>query len=175
MTLRTSFASTAAAILAGSALCLAVPGTANADDTCQLGVSNVGPRSCVMNELRTAPVPTLGNGVCFGLVNVGGTAFDGPLNSPSVAPGATHSISLRISQGLLGNMAPALLTCDVNVIVDWRNLDNGATGSMTHFVPARHNSTYPFQVVAPTGPGRFQVTVRTDRPSLPASTEIVVP
>ncbi len=178
VTFAKSFASAAATVLAGAALCLAAPGTAQADDTCQLGWSNVGPRSCVMNQLRTAPVATLGNGVCVGILNVAGTAFDGPLNSPSVAPGATHSIALTLSQGFspLGNWAPTLLACDVNVVVDWKNLDNGATGSVTRFIPADKTSTYPVQdVIANTGPGRVQVTVRTDKPNLPQTTEVFVP
>ncbi|MFD3596077.1 hypothetical protein ACFWU5_25410 [Nocardia sp. NPDC058640] len=177
MTSTKSFAA-AAAVLVGAALCLAGPGTAQADDSCQLGWSNVGPRSCVMNELRTAPVATMGNGICVGILNAAGTAFDGPLNSPSVAPGATHSIALRISQGFspLGNWAPTVLACDVHVVVDWRNLDSGAAGSVTRFVPAGATSTYPVQdLIVGTGPGRVQLTVRTDKPNIPQSTEVFVP
>ncbi|WP_336084816.1 hypothetical protein [Nocardia sp. SSK8] len=178
MTFTKGFASAAATVLTGAALCLAAPGTAHAEDPCQLGWSNVGPRSCAMNEVRTAPVATLGNGVCVGLLNVQGTAFDGPLISPSVAPGATHSIALIVSQGFspLGNWAPTLLACDVNLIVDWTNLDNGATGSLTRFIPAGNTSTYPIQdVVVHTGPGRVSLTVRTDKPNLPQTAEVFVP
>ncbi|WP_446223885.1 hypothetical protein ACTWPB_01005 [Nocardia sp. IBHARD005] len=177
MTSRKSFASAAATVLAGAALCLAAPGTAKAADPCQLGWSNVGPRSCVMNELRTAPVATLGHGVCIGILNVAGTAFDGPLMAPSVAPGATNSIALRVSQGFspLGNWAPTLLACDVNVIVDWKNLDSGAAGSVTRFIPAGSTSTYPVQdLMVGTGPGRVQLTIRTDKANIPQSTEVFV-
>ncbi|MFC4376688.1 hypothetical protein ACFO5K_21560 [Nocardia halotolerans] len=131
-----------------------------------------------MTEMRTGPVMTLGNGACVGLLNVAGTAFDGPLAEYTPAPGALHAISLRISQGFspLGNWAPTLLACDVNIIVDWKNLDSGATGSVTRFIPANKTSTYPVQdVVAYTGPGRVEITVRTDKPHLPQSTEVFVP
>jgi hypothetical protein len=178
VTFAKSFASAAATVLAGTALCLAAPGTAQAADPCQLGWSNVGPRSCVMNELRTAPVATLGNGVCIGILNVAGTAFDGPLAEYTPAPGAAHAISLRISQGFspLGNWAPTVLACDVTAVIDWHNLDSGATGSVTRFIPADKTSTYPVQdVVAYTGPGRVQLTVRTDKPNIAQSTEVFVP
>ncbi|MFC6011831.1 hypothetical protein [Nocardia lasii] len=178
MTFAKSFASAAATVLAGAALCFVAPGTAQAADPCQLGWSNVGPRTCEMNQLRTAPVLTLGDGICVGVLNVEGTAFDGPLAEYTPAPGATHAISLRVSQGFspLGNWAPTLLACDVNLILDWHNLDTGATGSVTRFIPANNTSTYPVQdVVAYTGPGRVQLTARTDKPNLPQTTEVFVP
>ncbi|WP_278260735.1 hypothetical protein [Nocardia sp. AG03] len=178
MTFTKGFASAAATVLTGAALCLAAPGTAHAEDPCQLGWSNVGPRSCVMNEVRTAPVLSVGNGICASILNVAGTAFDGPLTSPSVAPGATHSIALIVSQGFspLGNWAPTLLACDVNLVIDWKNLDNGATGSLTRFIPAGNTSTYPIQdVVVNTGPGRVSIAARTDKPNLPQTAEVFVP
>ncbi|MVU76862.1 hypothetical protein GPX89_06340 [Nocardia sp. ET3-3] len=118
----------------------------------------------------------MGNGVCVGMLSTGGTAFDGPLYQYSEAPGATHSVVLRITQGFspVGEWGPQLLACDVTAVVDWRNLDTGQTGTVTQFIPAGQRST-PAIVLAETGPGRVSLTVRTDRPSLPASTEVVVP
>lgn len=177
VTFRKSFASAAATVLAGAALCLAAPGTAHAADPCRLGWSNVGPRTCAMTEVRTAPVAFLGDGVCVGMLNVAGTAFDGPLAEYTEAPGAAHAVVLRIGQGFspLGTWAPTVLACDVHLVVDWHNLDHGNTGSVTHFVPAARTSSSPAIVLADTGPGRVQLTVRTDRPNLPQSTEIFVP
>ncbi|WP_153803730.1 hypothetical protein [Nocardia sp. SYP-A9097] len=47
-------------------------------------------------------------------------------------------------------------------------------GSLTRFIPAGQRST-PAIVLADTGSGRVQLTLRTDRPNIPASTEIIVP
>lgn len=142
-----------------------------------LGWSNVGPRTCAMNDVRMAPVLSLGNGICAGISNVSGTAFDGPLWEYSSAPGARHSVELRIAQGYspLGDWAPTLLACDMNVVVDWHNLDTGQRGSESRFVPATHTSTRPITMVVGTGQGRVQLTVRTDHPNIPATTEVFVP
>lgn len=77
---------------------VAAPGVAGAADPCQLGWSNVGPRSCAMTDVGMAPVLTLGNGICAGVMIASGTAFDGPLYHYSTFPGATHAVDLRISQ-----------------------------------------------------------------------------
>ncbi|MBC7305191.1 MAG: hypothetical protein H5T78_30125 [Nocardia sp.] len=130
-----------------------------------------------MTEVRTAPVAFLGDGVCVGILNVAGTAFDGPLAEYTEAPGAAHAVVLRVSQGFspLGNWAPTVLACDVHLVAEWHNLDHGNTGSVTHFIPAGRTSTYPTIFLADTGPGRVQLTVRTDRPNLPQSVEVFVP
>ena len=156
---------------------VAAPGVASAADPCMLGWSNVGPRSCAMNDVGTAPVLTLGNGICAGILSASGTAYDGPLYEYSNAPGSTHSVELRITQGFspLGEWAPTFLACDVTAIIDWRNFDTGQSGSVSHFVPARHSSTTPMVVQVHTGPGRVQLTLRTDRPNIPVSTEVIVP
>ncbi|TCN50197.1 hypothetical protein EV641_113178 [Rhodococcus sp. SMB37] len=156
---------------------VAAPGVASAADPCQLGWSNVGPRSCAMTDVGMAPVLTLGNGICAGMMVASGTAFDGPLYHYSTFPGATHAIDLRISQGFspLGEWAPTILACDVTAIVDWRNLDTGRSGSVSQFIPASHTSTRPMNVLVNTGPGRVQLTLRTDHPSIPVSTEAFVP
>ncbi|MFC4605635.1 hypothetical protein [Rhodococcus kronopolitis] len=124
-----------------------------------------------------APVWTLGNGICAGMLTAAGNAFDGPLGQYSEVPGAVHSVELRITQGFspLGEWAPTILACDVNAIVDWRNLDTGQSGTVTRYVPASNTSSWPMIVQVGTGPGRVQLTMRTDRPSLPVSTEVVVP
>ncbi|WP_024800304.1 hypothetical protein [Nocardia sp. BMG51109] len=154
----------------------AAPATADAGEPCQLGWSNVGPRTCAKADFTLSPVATLGNGICAGLLSTGGTAFDGPLYEYSEAPGAAHSVVLRIAQGFspVGEWGPQLLACDVTAIVDWHNLDTGQAGSVRRFVPAGQRFT-PAIVLAETGPGRVQLTLRTDKPNIPAATEIVVP
>ncbi len=130
-----------------------------------------------MTDVRVSPVPTLGNGICAGILNASGNAFDGPLWEYSTAPGAMHSIELRLTQGFspLGPWAPTLLACDLTAIIEWHNLDTGQRGSMSRFVPASHTSSRPMTVVVGTGPGRVQLTVRTDHPSIPVTTEVFVP
>ncbi|HLS75728.1 MAG TPA: hypothetical protein VK083_02910 [Nocardia sp.] len=177
MTMMKGSTSTAAVGIIGAAMALAAPGAAQAQDPCQLGWSNVGPRTCDMRDVRPAPTFTLGNGVCVGMLNAAGVSYDGPLEHYSTFPGTTHSIELRLTQGFspLGNFAPTLLACDVTAIVDWHNLDTGQTGSVSRFVPAGNTSMYPVYVHVPTGPGRVSLTVRTDRPSVPSTTEVFVP
>jgi hypothetical protein len=120
---------------------------------------------------------TLGNGICAGMLTASGTAFDGPLWQYSEARGAVHSVEFRIAQGFspLGEWAPTILACDVTAIVDWRNLDTGQSGTVSKYVPAGNTSTRPMLMHVGTGPGRVQLTMRTDRPSIPVSTEVVVP
>ncbi|NNH69930.1 hypothetical protein HLB23_08645 [Nocardia uniformis] len=110
------------------------------------------------------------------MLSTGGTAFDGPLYHYSEAPGAVHSVVLRITQGFspIGEWGPQLLACDVTAVVDWHNLDSGRTGSVSRFIPATQRSA-PAILVADTGPGRVQLTVRTDRPNIPATAEVFVP
>ena len=160
-------------------MAVAAPGVAGATevpDTCRLGWSNVWPRTGEPSPAKMAPVWTLGN-ISAGTLTASGNAFDGPLGQYSSAPGAVHSVELRVTQGFspLGEWAPTILACDVNAIVDWRNLDTGQSGTVTRYVPASNTSTSPMIVQVGTGPGRVQLTMRTDRPSLPVSTEVVVP
>ncbi|MFI6870318.1 hypothetical protein [Nocardia sp. NPDC050406] len=166
----------AIAVFAGAGLAIGTPASADPGEPCQLGWSNVGPRTCAKTDFNLSPVLTVGNGVCAGILQAGGTSFDGPLYEYSEAPGATHSVVLRITQGFspIGEWGPQLLACDVTAVVDWRNLDTGQTGSVSRFVPAWQRST-PAIVLADTGPGRVQLTLRTDRPNIPASTEVFVP
>ncbi|WP_245669535.1 hypothetical protein [Nocardia speluncae] len=177
MTIARKLATTAAAGLFGAAMAVAAPGVAAAADPCQLGASNVGPRTCATTEFRTAPAWTLGNGVCVGMLSAAGVAYDGPLSEYHVFPGTAHSIELRVTQGFspLGNFAPTLLACDVTAILDWRNLDTGRSGSVSHFIPAGNTSSRPFFMHVDSGPGRVALTLRTDRPSVPATTEVFVP
>lgn len=172
---RTLF-STAVAAFVGAGMAVAAPATADAGEPCQLGWSNVGPRTCAKTDFNLNPVLTLGNGVCAAILSTGATAFDGPLYQYSEAPGAVHSVVLRITQGFspVGEWGPQLLACDVTAIVDWHNLDTGQTGSISRFIPAGQRLS-PAIVLADTGPGRVRLTVRTDKPNLPASTEIAVP
>ncbi|TJZ80450.1 hypothetical protein FCG67_04705 [Rhodococcus oryzae] len=111
------------------------------------------------------------------MLTASGTAFDGPLWQYSEARGAVHSVEMRIAQGFspLGEWAPTILACDVTAIVDWRNLDTGQSGTVSKYVPAGNTSTRPMLMHVGTGPGRVQLTMRTDRPSIPVSTEVVVP
>lgn len=171
------YASAAAAGLLGAAMLIAAPGTANAAEPCQLGWSNVGPRTCAMTDVALAPVWTLGDGICAGMLTASGNAFDGPLWEYSAAPGAVHAIELRIAQGFspLGEWGSTTLACDVTAIVDWQNLDTGHSGSLSRRLPANNTSTHPMVVQVGTGPGRVRLTLRTDHPNLPASTDVVVP
>lgn len=177
MTIARRLATTAAAGLVGSALAVTAPGVAAAADPCQLGWSNVGPRSCATTEVRTAPAWTVGNGICVGMLSAAGVAYDGPLSQYHAFPGTSHSIELRITQGFspLGDWAPTVLACDVTAIVDWHNLDTGRSGSVSQFVPAGHTGSRPFYLHVDSGPGRVALTVRTDRPSVPATAEVFVP
>ncbi|WP_228807247.1 hypothetical protein [Nocardia otitidiscaviarum] len=168
---------TAATFLGAGVAVAAAPANAeHPGSPCQLGWSNVEPRSCEQNSFNLAPTWTLGNGICAGMFTTGGTAFDGPLYEYSEAPGATHAIVLRITQGFspVGYWGPQFLACDVTAVVDWHNIDTGQSGSVSQFVPAGQRST-PAILVAHTGPGRVQLTVRTDRPSIPATAEVFVP
>ncbi|MCD2112203.1 hypothetical protein [Rhodococcus rhodochrous] len=180
MTIAHRILSAAAAGLMGVAVAVTAPGVAGAQEPCQLSRSNTGPRTCEMTQLATPPVLTLGDGICAGIVRAGGTAFDGPLDESyaiySVA-GATHGIELRITQGysLLGEWTPSILNCDVTVAFDWHNLDTGARGTETRFVPAFHTSTRPLFMHVFPGPGRVALTMRTERPSIPVTTEVFVP
>ncbi len=176
MTIARGLVSTTAAGLLGAAMALTAPGVANAEP-CRLGASNVGPRSCATTELRTAPAWTLGTGFCVGMLTAAGVAYDGPLAEYHVFPGTAHSIELRITQGFspLGDYAPTVLACDVTAIVDWRNLDTGDSGSVSRFVPAGSTGARPLFVHVDSGPGRVALTLRTDRPGIPASTEVFVP
>ncbi|MGV9414526.1 hypothetical protein ACWDOP_31875 [Nocardia sp. NPDC003693] len=168
---------TAAAFLGAGAIVTAAPATADhPGGPCQLGWSNVEPRSCVQNSFNLSPTFSVGNGICAGLFMTGGTAFDGPLYQYSEAPGAEHAVVLRITQGYspVGYWGPQFLACDVTAVVDWFNHDTGQGGSVSQFIPAGQRST-PAILVAYTGPGRVQLTVRTDRPNVPASAEVFVP
>lgn len=165
-----------AAFLGATGVAVAAPAAAEGGEPCQLGWSNVGPRTCAKTDFNLSPVLTLGNGVCAGLLQAGGTAFDGPLYEYSEAPGAVHSVVLRITQGFspVGEWGPQLLACDVTAVVDWHNLDTGQSGSVSRFIPAWQRLS-PAIVVADTGSGRVQLTLRTDRPNVPAATEVFVP
>ncbi|MEE2033464.1 hypothetical protein [Rhodococcus chondri] len=177
MTIGHRFVSAAVAGLMGAAAFVATPSVAGAAAPCMLGWSNVGPRTCAMADVGMAPVLTLGNGICVGVLVADGTAFDGPLWEYSASPGAVHSVELLISQGFspLGEWAPTILACDVTAIIDWHNFDTGRSGSVSRYIPASNNSTHPMNVHLGTGPGRVRLTMRTDRPSIPVSTGVTVP
>ncbi|WP_433607450.1 hypothetical protein [Prescottella agglutinans] len=130
-----------------------------------------------MTDVGMAPVWTLGNGICAGMLTASGNAFDGPLWEYSAARGAVHSVELRISQGFspLGEWASTTLACDVTAIINWQNLDTGESGTVSRYVPASNTSTIPMYVYVGTGPGRVRLTMRTDHPSIPVSTDVVVP
>ena len=171
------FVSAAVTGLVAVALFVVAPGSAGAADACRLGASNTGPRSCATTEFRSPPMLTVGDGICVGILNSAGVAFDGPLYQYSSFPGATHSVELRVTQGFspLGDYAPTFLACDVTAIVDWHNLDTGQRGTLTRYIPAGSVSSRPVFMQVGTGPGRVQLTLRTDRPSIPVTTEVFVP
>lgn len=161
----------------GAALFVAAPGAASAAEPCMLGWSNTGPRTCVMTDVRMTPVWTTGNGICPAMLTASGNAFDGPLGQYSNAPGAVHSVELRITQGFspLGEWGSTALACDATAIIDWQNLDTGQSGTVSRFVPASDTSISPAIVTVGTGSGHVRLTMRTDHPSLPVSTDVVVP
>ncbi|CRK51355.1 conserved hypothetical protein [Rhodococcus sp. RD6.2] len=130
-----------------------------------------------MTPVSIAPVLTLGNGICPGILMASGTAFDGPLGGWSTPAGAVHSVELRISQGYspLGEWGSTVGACDATAIVDWQNFDTGRSGSVTRHIPAHKTSVSPEIVPVETGQGRVRLTVRTDTPSIPMSTDVVVP
>ncbi|MCP2276314.1 hypothetical protein [Nocardia amikacinitolerans] len=166
----------AATALFGAGLAVAAAPAQADPGPCQLGWSNVEPRSCAQNSFNLAPVFALGNGACVGMFSVGGTAFDGPLYQYSEAPGAAHAVVVRVIPGFspIGTWGPQLLACDATAVVDWHNVDTGQRGSVSRFVPGWQRLG-PTTIVADTGPGRVQLTVRTDGPSIPASAEVFVP
>ncbi|MEV6069127.1 hypothetical protein AB0L82_21470 [Nocardia sp. NPDC052001] len=171
----TAFGAVAAAFI-GAGVAVAAPATADPGDACQLGWSNVGPRTCAKTDFTLSPVFTLGNGVCAGMLSAGGTGFDGPLGQYTEAPGAAHAVVLRVTQGFspVGEWGPQLLACDVTAVVDWQNLDSGQAGTVTRFIPAGQRLS-PAIILAETGSGRVRLTLRTDKPNIPAVTEIFVP
>ena len=119
---------------------------------------------------------SVGDGICAGMLTASGTAFDGPLGQLE-APGAVHSVVLRVAQGFspLGEWTPTVLACDVTVLVDWHNLDTGVSGTVSRYVPAVRTSIEPMIVKVDTGPGRVRLTMRAAHPSIPASTEVLTP
>lgn len=178
MSYRTTSATVTALI--GAAMFVAAPGVAGATDVadpCQLGWSNVGPRTCAQAPVNMAPVWTLGDGICAGMLTASGTAFDGPLGQYSEVPGAVHSVELRITQGFspLGEWGSTTLACNVTAVIDWRNLDTGQSGTASRYIPASKTSSFPTVMQVGTGPGRVRLTMRTDGPSIPVSTDVVVP
>ncbi|MGF7120212.1 hypothetical protein DEU38_1082 [Rhodococcus sp. AG1013] len=130
-----------------------------------------------MTDVGMAPVWTLGDGICPGMLVASGNAFDGPLSEYSSAPGAVHSVELRVTQGLspLGEWGSTVLACNATAIIDWQNLDTGQTGTVSRYIPASNTSAWPVYVHVGTGPGRVRLTMRTDHPSIPVSTDVVVP
>ncbi|KAA0016524.1 hypothetical protein FOY51_26260 [Antrihabitans cavernicola] len=111
------------------------------------------------------------------MITTQGTAYDGPRDKYADIPGASHAIELTISQGFtpLGPFLPPILNCDVTAIYDWHNADTGQSGSVSRFVPANLSSTSRVVVTAVTGPGRVQLTMRTDHPNIPVTLDVVVP
>ncbi|MQY24192.1 hypothetical protein [Nocardia macrotermitis] len=167
------FLGAVAAALLGSGVAVAAPANADAGP-CLLGSSNVGPRTCNKTDFNLSPVLTLGNGMCPGMLAAGGNSFDGPLAKYTEAEGASHSVLVRVSQGLSSEWGPQLLACDVTAVLDWHNLDTNASGTVARFVPASQRNSVTI-LVANTGRGRVHATLRTDHPNVPASIDVVVP
>ncbi|MBB5912318.1 hypothetical protein BJY24_001185 [Nocardia transvalensis] len=111
-------------------------------------------------------IHTLGD-ICYGRGWVSGSADD-------AQPGATQFwVTFTRWTPTFGNQ------CGVTVIVQWRNLDTGAEGTVP--VPVADtgtatNANRPVLVSATTGSGRVSFTASTDRPHLPPATvELQVP
>jgi len=58
------------------------------------------------------------------------------------------------------------------VVADWRNLDTAATGFGEPGSYLAGQRLPPAITLLPTGPGRVQVTLRTDKPNIPASLDV---
>lgn len=118
-----------------------------------VSLATAGPAMAQATSFGT--LQTLGS-VCWGGVN----SFAGPsYNQSGVVSG----------QLTFDKWTPTFgLPCTVGVSVNWRNLDNGATG--TYSTVLSGNSTFemnPQQFELPTGPGRVVLALNTDRPNLP--------
>lgn len=167
-----------AAILAAG-LALAAPATASAqDDPCILGWSNVGPRSCAGDSFTASPATFAGDGLCIGRIQLSGTSYDGPVQAYSSIDRTRHGISAMISAGVspLGEWGSTVLNCDTTAIVDWHNTGTGRSGTVTVPVSRNDTSISPVQDIhLDTGPGQVNLTVRTDRPTLPGYGSVFVP
>ncbi|AXK87851.1 hypothetical protein SAMN05421776_106108 [Nocardia farcinica] len=65
--------------------------------------------------------------------------------------------------------------CEVRATAAWRNLDTGATGAFDNIVVTGIYGSIQYALFQDTGPGRVEVTVTTDAPSIPAKGLFVVP
>lgn len=148
------------------------------DEPCMLGTSNTDIRSCEIAGAQALPVPTLGDGICAGIVRAERiTAFDGPLWEYSDAAGMTHGIEIDLTQGYapLGEWGSTALACSQTVHVDWHNLATGESGRVERFLGADAPSYLEQLVHIDSGPGPVELTVGTDHPHLPATTVVQVP
>jgi len=65
--------------------------------------------------------------------------------------------------------------CEVRTTMTWRNLDTGATGAFDNIVVTGIYGSILYSLFQDTGPGRVEITVTTDAPSIPAKGLITVP
>lgn len=65
--------------------------------------------------------------------------------------------------------------CEVRTTMTWRNLDTGATGAFDNVVVTGIYGSILYSLFQDTGPGRVEVTVTTDTPSIPAKGVFTVP
>ncbi|WP_040798219.1 hypothetical protein [Nocardia higoensis] len=77
--------------------------------------------------------------------------------------------------GVGSSMYPFAPLCEVRTTVAWRNLDTGATGVFDNIVVTGIYGSILYSQFQDTGPGRVEVTVTTDAPSVPAKGLFTVP
>ncbi|MBF6171913.1 hypothetical protein [Nocardia blacklockiae] len=130
------------------------------------GVLTTVATTAAANRADVGDIQTLGD-ICYGRGWVSAS-------SDFAEPGSTQFwVTFTRWTPTFGNL------CGVTVIVQWRNLDTGAEGTIpVHAVDtgSSTNANQPSIVTAPTGSGRVQITASTDRLHLPAATvELQVP
>lgn len=142
-------------LLAG--LFLLIPGTARAQES--------------TTDFAVGPTYFYGGGICVGQASAQGKVLGGA---------QTHGVNVAFQMGIhpLGEWGSALLSCPANLIVDWRNVDTGASGTLSYFHsnPSGVTQAIPIDGInVDTGPGAVDLTLRTDGPNLPATTRVIVP
>ncbi|HLS76413.1 MAG TPA: hypothetical protein VK083_06450 [Nocardia sp.] len=115
-------------------------------------------------------VPTLARGgVCWTSVQ---TWAD---TGPDWPGRAVLNVRAEPVTGVGSSMYPFAPLCEVRATVAWRNLDTGAAGTFDNVVVTGIYGSILYSQFQDTGPGRVEVTVTTDAPSIPAKGLFTVP
>jgi hypothetical protein len=126
---------------------VAVPATANAQDSSSSAIGEVLPAPDRL--VATGGSPT---GACYGAVS---TTIDGDGYPASASVGWAFVV-------------PGVGPCDLTATLSWRNLDTGATGEKTASIPHPRISLgvpdpigHPYDAIMATGPGRVEYRLTT--------------